>query len=408
MKHKLKKILFLIVLTLGFTMNVSAKTTVEEDVSKYDGDVYIIGSSKFDNDVIVTGTMAGIAGGRETLIQYLIYNNYEYDPTDLRIYYYSELDSSWSVLPVTADEEFRELTDEEVEELTQDLKIYYVNEEEKTIEVPYEVELEEGYSLEFYAPGLNKDSEVKHENGKLLIPATTLYVEIYASNGEEEIYLDSFEPSDSGFVNSYTAVRNVEDFNKALASSEIEYIYLEADIDLPTALEITKEVTIDLNGYNLTVTEDTAGDGVFHVLEGGDLTIEGEGTIDGVGKNNYNIAIFAEAGRVTINGGLYTNVNTVQNPEDKDNQHYDLIYAKGTAEIIINGGRFEGKTPAWLLNQNDKARETSSITVYGGTFVGFNPANNAAEGQGTNFVAEGYKVVEIDGEYTVLEEIVEE
>ena len=42
-----------------------------------------------------------------------------------------------------------------------------------------------------------------------------------------------------------------------------------------------------------------------------------------------------------------------------------------------------------------------SITVYGGTFVGFNPANNEAEGEGTNFVADGYKAVESNGEYTV-------
>ena len=36
---------------------------------------------------------------------------------------------------------------------------------------------------------------------------------------------------------------------------------------------------------------------------------------------------------------------------------------------------------------------TADIIVKGGTFVNFDPSDNAAEGAGTNFVAKGYKVV---------------
>ena len=53
---------------------------------------------------------------------------------------------------------------------------------------------------------------------------------------------------------------------------------------------------------------------------------------------------------------------------------------------------------------------TASITVYGGSYVGFNPSDNAAEGNGTNFVADGYTVTSVengDGDghtvYTVVE-----
>ena len=81
-----------------------------------------------------------------------------------------------------------------------------------------------------------------------------------------------------------------------------------------------------------------------------------------------------------------------------------MIYAQGNAQIIINGGRFEGKTPAWLLNIYDEDGETAKIEVRGGEFVGFNPANNKAEGEETNFVADGYKSVEKDGIYTVVPE----
>lgn len=104
-------------------------------------------------------------------------------------------------------------------------------------------------------------------------------------------------------------------------------------------------------------------------------------------------------GKVTINGGTYTNTKIQGN-----DSHYDLIYAQGNAQIIINGGRFEGKTPAWLLNIYDEDRETAKIEVRGGEFVGFDPANNKAEGEGTNFVADGYKSVEKDGIYTVIPE----
>ena len=38
-----------------------------------------------------------------------------------------------------------------------------------------------------------------------------------------------------------------------------------------------------------------------------------------------------------------------------------------------------------------KIQGTSKITVYGGRFYGFDPANNVSEGPNTNFVAEGYE-----------------
>lgn len=68
----------------------------------------------------------------------------------------------------------------------------------------------------------------------------------------------------------------------------------------------------------------------------------------------------------------------------------DMIYtSKGT--IIINSGRFESGTSAWTLNCKDSAYKagTAKIIVNGGTFVGYDPRNNAAEGAGTSFVAPG-------------------
>jgi hypothetical protein len=42
--------------------------------------------------------------------------------------------------------------------------------------------------------------------------------------------------------------------------------------------------------------------------------------------------------------------------------------------------------------------------VKGGKFHGFNPADCASEGEHTNFVAPGYKVVEENGVFVVMPE----
>ena len=64
----------------------------------------------------------------------------------------------------------------------------------------------------------------------------------------------------------------------------------------------------------------------------------------------------------------------------------------------------------FLLNciDDNYKNDTAKIIVKGGTFVNFNPANCKAEGEGTNFVADGYKVVTethgTDTWYTVVPE----
>ena len=179
-------------------------------------------------------------------------------------------------------------------------------------------------------------------------------------------------------------------------------VILLADIETDAAFVVDKEVVLNLNGFGVKTTmEDTVGDGVFHVVAGGDLTINGEGEINGVGGNAYSMAIWADGGKVTINGGTYTNVGA------GNEDHYDLIYVKNGGEVIITGGTFIAQTPAWTLNCHDGSyqEEKATITVTGGEFHGFNPYNNAAEGAGTNFCADGYHGMDADkdGVFTIDE-----
>lgn len=179
-------------------------------------------------------------------------------------------------------------------------------------------------------------------------------------------------------------------------------VKVEANIDAPTAIAVKADTALNLNGKEITVKEDIVGDGVFKVVNG-TLTIEGEGVINGVGKNDWNMGVWAtENGKIVINGGLITNIGATAT-DDPD--HFDLIYASGNGQIEINGGEFKCETPKWTLNIKDKDRATASIVVKGGKFYGFDPSNSEAEGPGTNFVAPGYKVVEeSEGVFVVVAE----
>ena len=101
----------------------------------------------------------------------------------------------------------------------------------------------------------------------------------------------------------------------------------------------------------------------------------------------YVAHIAKEGITVTVNGGKYYAGGTVFNVQ------------AGT--LVVNGGFFECAPDIgthdyrYLLNCIDENYKngTADIIVKGGTFVNFDPSDNVAEGAGTNFVADGYKVV---------------
>ena len=101
----------------------------------------------------------------------------------------------------------------------------------------------------------------------------------------------------------------------------------------------------------------------------------------------YVAHIAGEGITVTVNGGNYYGGGTTFNVE------------KGT--LIVNDGFFQvapdidTKDYRYTLNCIDKNYKagTANIIVKGGTYVNFDPSDNGAEGEHTNFVADGYKVV---------------
>ena len=145
-----------------------------------------------------------------------------------------------------------------------------------------------------------------------------------------------------------------------------------------------------LNGYNVELTGSTAQtrSGLYLNRYYSNLEVNGEGTIRCA--NNYGFWNNTSDGKIVINGG---NVEA--------DTH--AVYAQ-TGVIEINGGSFKLTNAAtadrdengnlrFLINCLDANYKngTANIIVKGGKFYEFDPANNASEGAGTNYVAEGYQ-----------------
>lgn len=174
---------------------------------------------------------------------------------------------------------------------------------------------------------------------------------------------------------------------------------LTADIAIEKSLIVAdgKSATLDLNGNDITVNTESVelGEGDAIIVYG-DLTINGEGTVKG---NTRAVWARSDTGAtVTINGGTYVG---------STKEACEVIYASGNGQIVINGGDFsatninEGDFAApqyAVLNLHGNGKDGANITVYGGTFHNFDPANNISENPVQSFVAEGYASVKTSDE----------
>lgn len=174
-------------------------------------------------------------------------------------------------------------------------------------------------------------------------------------------------------------------------------VTLQDNVTLDATLNVTKPMVLNLNGKTITNKQENTTTDVIVVKPGARLEINGEGTVEAVSGND-GYAVISE-GELVINGGTY------KSGVDANNETNAVIYARGNGKVFVNGGEFPNDNlSGFVLNKKDGDRTTTTIEVRGGTFHKFNPGNNAAEGPGTNFVAEGYKSIANGDVYTVVEE----
>ena len=185
-------------------------------------------------------------------------------------------------------------------------------------------------------------------------------------------------------------------------------IKVDADVDPSDTLVATKDTTIDMNGKTIANTEAVWKDNtnmwsLVSAREGAKLTISGNGTFKA--KENDCFAVDVQDGSVvTIENGTFVgNIHAVYVEEG-------TAYIKGGFYSVQQKYPDANKANEFVLNCYDanRAAGKAKIIVTGGTFVNFNPADCKAEGEGTNFVAEGYSVikeVQTNGDiwYTVVE-----
>jgi len=176
----------------------------------------------------------------------------------------------------------------------------------------------------------------------------------------------------------------------ALANGGSVTLSEDVTIEAPLVVETGKTVEIDLNGHTIMNETDVwaGNDWSLFSVRGGSLTVK-NGTVKGKDNDCYACDV-QYGGTLIIEDGIFVgNISAVYVHEGK------AEIKGGTFSIVQTS---DGGDPyRFLLNCYDPNRQAgkASIVVTGGTFENFNPADNAAEGAGTNFVDEGYKAVKI-------------
>ena len=200
--------------------------------------------------------------------------------------------------------------------------------------------------------------------------------------------------------------KNYATLAEAILAAEGREIFLAANLEFETGFVIDSKVIINLNGHKVSTPNDTLGDGVFHVVKNGHLTLTGNGTVDGVGKSVYTMAIYANGGTVVIENGTYTNVGS--QPNDPKSNQFDLIYANEGGTIIINGGTFKAEHPRWTVNKRNPEKEAAgvvnTIIINGGSFYEFDPSNLTTDDDNSYINRETHHTVRNNGGYYTLEE----
>ncbi len=203
---------------------------------------------------------------------------------------------------------------------------------------------------------------------------------------------------------------DLDDIKKAFAEGGTVILTDDIKFEKITPIEPGKEVYLNLNGKTITVDEDTKSNTLIWVKDGAKLTIDGNGTID-LGSVS-TMAIFCPYGELVIENGTFIRdkVTTVT-----DATTGLFMGAKNSGcNVTINGGYFDpgyydanaddiegilAGTVAFEETDADKANHNKpgdknavrtaikdnvsvvlnhsgygSFKVYGGTFVGANPA----------------------------------
>ena len=180
-------------------------------------------------------------------------------------------------------------------------------------------------------------------------------------------------------------------------------ITLTNDIKVEDTLVVTKTLTLDLAGHTLSNEKNIWSDdnwSLISVRGNGNLTITGNGKLEAKKDDCFPVDVQDEGAQLTIEDGTFIgNIHAVY-------VETGAAYIKGGTYSVQQKYSDSSKADEFVLNLYDANRRngTAKLSVSGGIFVAFNPANCQAEAQGTNFCAAGYTTSTKDNNtYTVVE-----
>ena len=188
----------------------------------------------------------------------------------------------------------------------------------------------------------------------------------------------------------------------AAQAGDTVQLIADAVVDATVVVQDKDAITLDLNGKTISNTKEIWNEAVYNwslisVRGNSDLTITGNGAIDALANDSYAIDLQDAASKCTIENGAFTG-------------NISAVYVFD-GSLTINGGMFDIKQMSgqgdrrFTINCYDSNYKngTAQVSINGGTFNGFDPANNLAEGTGTAFTAPGYtSVANADGTYGVV------
>ena len=214
-------------------------------------------------------------------------------------------------------------------------------------------------------------------------------ITVYAT--QDTVESDSF--NNTYDANATYPVVNITELKEALTNGGVvavtEDIQTNNIEDTAAArIVISQPTTLNLEKKIITLDNMDNNANFCALIIDADTTINaGEnGGIDTGVNGGYGINV-RKGATVTINDGYYYGGGTAVQVQE------------GT--LVINGGTFACEPfddpygYNFLINCVDSAYKngTAKVVIQGGTFINFDLSNNSAEGAGTNFVADGYKVV---------------
>ena len=235
MKSKILKIVLGLILFSALFITVSsAATTVKENVQDYDDIVYIIGSTRFDSNVIITAQRAANAGVNEAKRLVAMGKPDEIENLNLKTYCYIPDFDEWYEI----QEEARSLTKEEIKNIEENLNIFFINNEEKILEFNHNANKED---INVLTDGVTFDGK------KFSVPATKTEFKFLENNVE-------------AIVKTKTDTQNKEELD--YGNFEIKYNPV-VSFKMPTEFIVGKvaefSVTTTANSYQGTMIVETGG-----------------------------------------------------------------------------------------------------------------------------------------------------